>query len=54
MRNNKTAELVLTCILYTSNKLLRIYRREGCSWILLRYKGKEDGYPWIFYDRADL
>lgn len=35
-------------------KLLRIYRREGCSWILLRYKGKEDGYPWIFYIRADL
>ncbi len=35
-------------------ELLRIYRREGCSWILLRNQGKEDGYPWIIYIRADL
>ena len=26
-----------------------IYRREGNTWIYIRYKGEEDGYPWFFY-----
>ncbi len=25
---------------------------KGTTWILLRYKREEDGYPWIFYIRA--
>ena len=35
-------------------KLLCIHRRKGSSWILIRNKRKEDGYPWIIYLRTDL
>ena len=34
--------------------LLSIHRREGYTWIYIRYKGEQDGYLWFFNIRAYL